>query len=72
MHLSFHLEQTRPKKLLSLEEMASEQILLSAQQKPDKSYGCYSAKPLRLYMEKVVGKINIEFILVVNITIILR
>ena len=52
--------------------MASEQILLSAQQNPDKSYGCYSVKPLRLYMEKVVGKINIEFILIVNITIILR
>ena len=62
----------RPKKLLSLEEMASEQILLSAQQNPDKSYGWYSAKHFSDYMEKVVGKINIEFILVVNITIILR
>ena len=55
----------RPKKLLSLEEMASEK-------NPDKSYGWYSAKHFSDYMEKVVGKINIEFILVVNITIILR
>ena len=43
-----------------------------AEKNPDKSYGWYSAKHFSDYMEKVVGKINIEFILIVNITIILR